>query len=79
MSILSQIRNGEPRRRSIDRAAVVGSLISTPREAEHALRESIKAEEECSRLRDLNDPLPFDAGALDACTGGQSEDDYRDA
>jgi hypothetical protein len=56
MTILSQIRNGEPQRHRNDRAATVEALLSAHREAEYALRQSIRAEEERTCLHNLNDP-----------------------
>jgi hypothetical protein len=56
MSILSQIRNVDRQRNSIDTAATVEGVVTALRETELALGESIEAEEERTRLRDPNDP-----------------------
>jgi len=56
MTILSQIRNGEPQRRNVDRRAPIAPLVATLRAAEHALRESIRVEEERTSVRDVTDP-----------------------
>jgi len=56
MSILSQIRNTGSQRNSIAKGATAESLVAALRETEHALRESIEAEEEYTNLRDYNDP-----------------------
>jgi hypothetical protein len=56
MSILSQIRNADWQRNSIDKAATAESLVTALRETERALGESIVAEEDRTSLHDYNDP-----------------------
>ena len=56
MTILSQIRNGERQRHSIDRAETVENLVAALRETEQALQASIRAEEQRTNLIDPSDP-----------------------
>ena len=56
MITLSQIRNGESQRYNVHRGTIIAPLVAALREAEHALQESIKVEEERTCLRDLTNP-----------------------
>jgi hypothetical protein len=56
MSILSQIRNGKPKRHNIDHRAIIEPLVAALSAVEHALDEGIKVEEERSGVRDPTDP-----------------------
>ena len=56
MSELSRNETAAPQRDTPSRTATAESLVAAMRETEFALRESIKAEEDRTSLRDLNDP-----------------------
>ena len=55
MSVLSQIRNGDQQKHSIDMATTVVNLVAALRETEQALQASIRAEEEKTSLHDQSD------------------------